>query len=199
MKLERMTESGAMPIHIGGGVVCALLLLSGWLLGLGPLLTDTHQASTIVQHADQTERDADQGKAEMDRLTAELQRVQSGLDNQPVSLEPASQINPLLAQLADWAEEHRLAITRTNSGRPIELSYYDYVPITVTGEGGYADLLGFFRRLYDDRGDVGIVSFRARRLATGSGVSFELELAWYVVSDADQQPEGVLTASVPTQ
>lgn len=199
MKLDRMTDNGAMPIHIGGGAVCVLLLGLGWFMGLGPLLTETHQATAIVEQADQTELDADKSKADLARLTADLQHVQERLEEQPINLEQASQINPLLAQLADWSEAQGLAITRTSSGRPIALAYYDYVPISITGEGGYANLLGFLRQLYDDRGDVGIVSFRVRRLATGVGVTFELELAWYVVSDDSGGPESEATASVPTQ
>ena len=197
MSLESMTnERGAMPIHIGGGVLCAVLLLTGWLVGLRPLMADNQQASSIVEQANQAEQEAQQSKDELDRLTAELEDVRGRLDQQPVSLENAGQINPLLAQLAAWSEQHGLSITRTQSNRPTALAYYDYVQISLAGEGAYGDLLSFFNQMHTDRGDLGVVSFNARRLANGAGVSFEIELAWYVISDATE-PEPA-TASAPT-
>ena len=193
-----MNERGAGPIHIGGAVACALLLLVGWLMGVQPLMADNQQASSIVDQANDAEQQATQSKNALDQLNVQLEEVRTRLAQQPVSLDTAGQINPLLAQLAEWSEQHNLAITRTNSGQPLALAYYDYVPISLAGEGAYGDLLAFFTRLHEDRGDLGIVSFNVRRLANGAGVSFDLELAWYVLSDQAQSPEGQATALVET-
>ena len=134
-------------------------------------------------------------------LLADLQPLPAGRGTPPVqaSLPDLAQINPLLAQLADWSELHNLSITRTNAGRPEALAYYDYVPVQISGEGSFGALLAFFDRLNSDRGDLGLVSFKVNRMAAGSGVSFDLELAWYVLSDdVQEQASPQPTALVPT-
>ena len=196
--MQRMKKQpqSLMPIHIGGAVVCVLLLAMGWLLGLGPLMTDTQAASTIGEEARQAQIQTQAGKAKLDALTLQLESTQAELDQRPVSLDSADAINPLLAELAGWADEHKLAMTRTKAGQPIALAYYDYVPVTLAGEGAYGELLGFFHKLHAGRGDLGVVSFNAKRQAATGGVAFEIELAWYVKSQDARTPKA--TASVPT-
>lgn len=198
MNSQGLTSDGVMPIHLGGVVVCGLLLAAGWGLGYAPLMTQSQEALTLVEQAEQVEQDEKKVKQELDQLVGELAAVQASLDEQPVSLQSASKINPLLAQLAQWSELHELSVTRTNAGRPEALAYYDYVPITIAGEGGFAELLGFFKRMNRDRGDLGLVSFNVSRMASGNGVTFGLDLAWYVLSDEAQDQAGQATASVPT-
>ena len=196
MKRTTNKVQGLLPIHLGGAGVCVVLLAGGWLLGLGPLMTDTQVASSTVEEARQAQQATQVGKAELDALTQRLEATQAELDQRPVSLESADAINPLLAELAGWADEHRLALTRTNAGQPIALAYYDYVPITLAGEGAYGELLGFFHKLHAGRGDLGVVSFNAARQAATGGIAFEIELAWYVKSRNTGAPKA--TASVPT-
>ena len=198
MKSQGLTSDGVMPIHLGGAVVCCLLLAVGWAFGYAPMMTQNHEALTLVEQADQAEIDEKQVKQELDQLANELDAVQASLDEQPVNLQSASKINPLLSQLAQWSELHQLSITRTSAGRPVALVYYDYMPIKIAGEGGFAELLAFFKRMNVDRGDLGLVSFNVNRMAGGSGVTFELDLAWYVLSDDAQGQADQATASVPT-
>ena len=200
MKSQTSFDDGVMPIHLGAVVVCAALLLMGYVFGYAPLMSKNQQASSLIDQAEQAESQAKLVKQQLDRLDAELETIKTALDEQPVSLQHASQINPLLAQLAEWSELHGLAITRTNSGRPAALAYYDYVPVKLAGEGSFGELLGFFKRMNTDRGDLGLVSFNVNRMATGGGVSFELDLAWYVLSGDTPdliQPDAQPTASVP--
>lgn len=202
MKLKHLYDQGAMPIHAGASALCLGMLAFGWAFGLGPLMSDSHQATSVLEQADQAEFEAKQAKDKLDALAAELSLVQAKLDEQPVSLQSVSQINPLLSELANWSEQHSLSITRTSAARRISLAYYDYVPIEIAGEGGYGDLLGFFRQLHKERGDLGLISFSVNRMPATGGVSFEIDLAWYVLSDDAQdgldQP-GQATASVPTE
>ncbi len=198
MKPQGLQSDGVMPIHLGAAVVCILLLMMGWVFGYAPLMSQNQQATTLVEQADQAEIDAARVKQELDRLTEKLTTIQNQLDEQPVDLQSASQINPLLSQLAKWSELDGLSITRTNAGRPEALAYYDYVPLQIEGEGGFAALLGFFNRINSDRGDLGLVSFQLTRMPDGKGVSFELELAWYVLDGEAQEPVEA-TATVPTQ
>jgi len=191
MKPEQFDPKGTLPIHLGGGAACAALLLCGWLVGLNPLLSQNTQGAAVIDQAQQAEQQATAAKAELDRVTRRLDQVRSELEHQPMSLSSASQINPLLAQLAAWADEHRLTITRTRAGRPEALRYYDYVPIQLAGEGQYADLLSFFQQLHTARGDLSLTAFSVRRIQkqSGASVGFELDLAWYVVTDQAPQPK----------
>lgn len=201
MKLSHLYDQGVIPIHAGASLLCVGVLAVGWAFGISPLMSESHQATTVLDQAEQAEFEAKQAKGDVDQLVAELASVQAELDEQPVNLQSASQINPLLAQLANWSEQHRLSITRTSAGRREALVYYDYVPIDVAGEGGYADLLGFFRKLHIERGDLGLISFSVTRMPTG-GVSFEMGLAWYVLSDEVQEGSGQpgqATAAVSTE
>lgn len=199
MKLNTLYDYGVMPIHIGAAILCACLLLAGWLFGMGPLMSESHQATSVIEQAEQAEFEAKRVKGELDRLSNELISVQEQLDLQPVNLMSASQINPLLSELAQWSELHDLGITSTSAGRPEALTYYDYVPIQIEGEGGFGDFLSFLDRLYKDRGDLGVITFGVQRLASGHGVSFDIDLAWYVCSDdREDQPGPQPTASVPT-
>jgi len=200
MKPTANFDDAAMPIHLGAVVVCVSLLVLGYVFGYAPLMSENQQATSLIDQAEAAELEAKQIKKQLDRLAEEMQRVQTALDEQPVHLEPVSRINPLLAQLADWSELQGLSITRTSAGRPEALAYYDYVPVKIDGEGGFGELLGFFKRMNTERGDLGLVSFNVSRLASGRGVSFELELAWYVLSSDMQpqhQPTAQPTASVP--
>jgi len=196
MKLERIYESGAMPVHIGAGSLCAVLLLLGWVFGLGPLLSESHQATSVLEQAEQAEHDAKLSKNKLDALAGDLQDIQTQLDAQPVNLSSAAKINPLLAELAKWSEVHDLSITRTRAGRPEALAYYDYVPIEIAGEGAYGNVMAFLQSLHKDRGDLGVVAFDIRRMPASGGVNFVIELAWYVTSDADQVQTDQATAAV---
>ncbi|MEM9346540.1 MAG: type 4a pilus biogenesis protein PilO [Planctomycetota bacterium] len=202
MKLNHLYDQGVLPIHIGGSILCAAILMAGWLLGLSPLMSDTQQTSSVTEQAEQAEVEAKHVKGKLDRIVQQLDEVQDKLDQQPLSLQSASQINPLLADLAKWSELDQLSVTRTSAGKPEALAYYDYVPIELAGEGGYTDLLSFLNRLYTKRGDLGVINFDVKRKPSGSGVTFGIKLAWYVLSDdmeegeeSDPQP----TASVPTR
>ena len=201
MKLTHLYDQGVMPIHAGASLLCVGLLVVGWAFGISPLMSESHQASTVLEQAEQAEFEAKQVKKQVDQLAAKLASVQEQLDDQPVNLQSASQINPLLAELANWSEQHGLSITRTSAGRREALVYYDFVPIEVSGEGGYADLLGFIRKLHTERGDLGLISYSVNRMPTG-GVSFEMDLAWYVLSgeleEGSGQP-GQATAAVLTE
>lgn len=202
MQLKHLYEQGVMPIHAGASALCLGVLAFGWVFGLGPLMSDSHQATSVLEQAEQAEFEAKQVKDKLDTLTAELALVQEKLDEQPVSLQPVSQINPLLADLAKWSEQHRLSITRTNASRRVALTYYDYVPVEIAGEGSYSDLMRFFEKLYKERGDLGIIRFSVNRQSAVGGVSFEMDLAWYVLSDDAEEsldPPGRATASVPTE
>jgi Tfp pilus assembly protein PilO len=204
MKSQRSFDDAVIPIHLGAIVICVLLLVVGYVFGYAPLMTQSQQETSLLDQAEQAEYEAKQIKQQLDRLADDLKQVQAELDKQPVNLQPASKINPLLAQLADWSEMHGLSITSTNAGRPKALAYYDYVPIKIGGEGSFGELLALFKRMNTDRGDLGLVSFDVNRMPTGDGVSFDLDLAWYVLDDDNQhqdqptvQPPAQPTASVP--
>lgn len=201
MKLEHLYDQGVIPIHAGAILLCVGFLAAGWAFGVRPLMSESQQSNTVLEQAEQAEFEAKQVKVQLDQLAAELASVQEELNEQPVNLQSASQINPLLSELANWSEQHGLSITRTSAGRREALVYYDYVPIEVSGEGGYTDLLGFFTKLHNERGDLGLISFAVNRMPTG-GVSFEMDLAWYVLSDESQEGSGQpgqATASVRTE
>lgn len=187
MQLHTQIQNGTPPLHLCGAVLCAALLAAGWLFGVQPLLAQSSEDTSVVEQAAQAQQNADRAKAELDRLRAGLEAMKSELDHQPVSLQSAQQLNPLLAQLARWAEANGLSITQTRAGRPVALMYYDYVPITFAGEGRYTDLLALLRKLREGRGDLGVVWFTAKRVMTkgGPGVDFTLELAWYVMAEDD--------------
>lgn len=200
MKLSDLYDCGEMPIHAGASLLCAMALLVGWAFGLGPLMSESHQATSIVEEAEQAEAQGKHAKQQLDQLSDELEHVEQQLDEHPVNLDSATQINPLLAELAHWSELHRLSINRTNAGRRESLTYYDYVPIQISGEGGYNDFLSMLHRLHNERGDLGVITFGVRSSPTSGGVAFELELAWYVLSDdMHNQPVQGQTAGVPTR
>ncbi|MFN3166841.1 MAG: type 4a pilus biogenesis protein PilO [Phycisphaeraceae bacterium] len=195
MKASTITDRGTLPLHVGGAVTCATLLACGWFFGLGPLLTDTQQTAAVNQEYQHAQQAARESKDRLNKLEARLEDVRARLSQQPVHLESSASINPLLAELARWADEHGLSMTRTQAGRPVSLAYYDYVPISLAGEGAYPDLLGFMRQANHARGDLGVISFNAARMGAQGGVAFQLELAWYVVSDEAQGAPA--TAAVP--
>lgn len=201
MEHNDLYDYGVIPIHLCAAVLCAVLLFVGWALGLAPLMTESQQATSIIEEAEQAEWQAKQAKGQLDRLSGELQAVETRLDEQPVHLLSANQINPLLAELAQWSELHSLSITRTNAGRREALTYYDYVPIQIAGEGAYGDFLSLLKQLHHERGDLGVITFGVNRKPTGNGVVFEIELAWYVLSDDMElgpEPTNPPTAVVPT-
>lgn len=195
MKLNKLNDNGQMPIHLGGAVLCVALLGVAWSMGLGPLLTQSNESSAMTHQHEQVQGESRASSESLKQLQARLDAVRQQLDRQPVNLEPSSEINRLMAELAGWSDANRLVVTRTQAGRPVALPYYDYVPISLSGEGGYLDLLQFFRRIYEGRGDLGVVSFSATSMGESGGVLFQIELAWYVVSD-DSDLVDTPTASV---
>lgn len=201
MNLRNIYDYGTTPIHVTSASLCAVLLGMGWVLGFGPLMSQSTQSMSVIEQAEEAEFEAKKVKGELHRLSQQLESVEQQLDEQPVSLLSATQINPMLVDLAGWSEAYRLTVTRTEAGRRQALLYYDYVPIEVAGEGSFSDLMGFLKHMHTNRGDIGVTGFVIKRQASGLGVSFEIDLAWYVLSDdVEVAPENgpQPTASVPT-
>lgn len=198
MKLGAIKDNKTMPVTLVGVAVCAVLLLMGWLIGLGPLMSESQQATKVVAEADAAEAEAKISKAELDRLQKDLKAIKKRLKEQPVGLKPARQINPLLMEIAAFAKTKKLSITGTRAGQPVALAFYDYVPIELSGEGTYADLLGFIRHVHEQRGDLGVVAFSANRTKGGAALAFDIKLAWYVLSDNTGAKHGATAAAPQT-
>jgi Tfp pilus assembly protein PilO len=199
MTHRSLQSYGIAPIHLGASLLCFTLLGAGWWLGLRPLMSESHEATAVVAAAQAAEREAEAATREFQRLADALADAEAKLEAQPIDLQDAGQINPLLADLAARSERHALEITRTNAGRAIALTHYDYVPIKLAGEGRYADFLALLTGLYEQRADLGVVDFSLARQPTG-GIAFEIQMAWYVRSDRlleEQAPDAQPTAAVP--
>jgi|GEM_PF-2197477 len=189
-------KHGVLPIHIGGLLLCASVLVCGWFLGLGPMLRESYQTSTLAAEADDAERELQVSREALDRKSDELDATIKELDLQPVNLESSVQINSLLSDLASWSDDNQLIVTRTHADRPVAMAYYDYVPIRIAGEGTYANILKFLAEIQHGRGDLQLVTFSVSRMTREAMLSFEFDLAWYVLNDTTQSSSQPPTAAV---
>lgn len=174
-------------IHGTGAGLCLVLLAAAWVFGVAQILSESDTKTSLIEDDARALRDAEAAEAGLDRAKQHLEAIRSDLNQTSIRLQPRTELNPLLGQLADWAETHRLIMSRTQAESSVSLAYYDYVPIRLAGEGAYVDFLSLMDLVVDERSDLSVQRFDVRRQSgsTSAQISFEIDLAWYVLKPTD--------------
>ncbi len=179
MALDTNMLSGAKLTHAVGAVLCLSLLGTGYQFGVRPMLSQGKTPADWAAEVDDAQAEAALQEATVQRLSRELEMSQRELASRPMQLLAASEVNRRLAALSDLAEAHGLTLASSQPGTETALTYYAYVPITLGGQGGFAQVVGFLGALSETFPDVGVHAFDMTRGQVAGG-RFTLTLNWYV-------------------
>lgn len=168
------------PVDVGGAGAFVALTLLFYLAGVQPI-----SRQHAVRLRDRAELEARQDQAAKlavaaDTLERRLKKVGQALDDAPVQLQSARQLNQRLAQLTSLAAQCGLAIDQTQSDRPHSDRWYQTVPIRLAGQGAYPTCATFLDRLRRTFAEMGVSSFELASQPGGDApATFRFDLVWY--------------------
>lgn len=115
-------------------------------------------------------------------LRTSLDQTLAAVQELPLRLEPAAQVNRRLAQLADLAVEVGLELHQMQPDPARAGDRYDVVPIVLSGAGDYRRVTKYIRRIHDSFADIAVVDFDLTSGNAGDKQTrFDLGLAWYTM------------------
>lgn len=115
-------------------------------------------------------------------LRTSLDQTLTAVQELPLRLEPAAQVNRRLAQLADLAVEVGLELHQMQPDPARAGDRYDVVPIVLSGAGDYRRVTKYIRRIHDSFADIAVVDFDLTSGNAGDKQTrFDLGLAWYTM------------------
>lgn len=168
-------------VHAAGAAVVALAFGAGYFFGVAPVesLQERQQSLRTSLKAKSTEetdlrrrhRDAERAYEEL----AEFQRTRG------VKLQPASQLNAQVRDIAALASEMHVEVDSLNASTPITESQFTRIPVRLAGRARAQDASEFMRAIRERFSDVIVRTFEIRADLSGSGAlaSVQLEIEWY--------------------
>ena len=181
-----MSRSSRSPwscwhVDAAGVGVCVGLTLLLYSVGVTPMLQKHDQ--NVAQRAELEDRQtrATRLAAAADKLAYKLKTLGQALDEAPIQLQTARELNQRLANLTSLASRCGLAIDQTNSGRPHSSTWHQTVPIRLAGEGIYPTCAVFLDRLRRAFPDTGVSAFdlSGQPDDRAAQAKFQFDLVWY--------------------
>lgn len=179
MQTSPITLTAVLKTHAIGALVCLALLGAGYQFGLRPMMAQGESPTDWQARVDTAQAEAALQEATVQRLGRELELSAMRLEARPMQLMQASAVNRRLSQLSDLAKQHGLVLASSQPGTEATLAYYAYVPITLGGQGGFAQVVAFLGALHEAFPDMGVHGFSMSRSPVGGG-RFDLILNWFV-------------------
>lgn len=173
------TRNSVWLTHAAGALVCAVLLGVGYGFGVAPRIAPGQSPAERAEAIRDAQAEAMLQEAVVQRLEGELERSNNALNDRPVLLRPATEINRRLSALSDLVTSSGLVVTASQTGEISALSHYAFVPIEISGEGKLGDFIAMLGALHSRYPDLSVQSFDVLRVPTGDG-RFRLNLNWFV-------------------
>lgn len=178
-----LAGASVLKVYVGGAVVCAVLSASAYFLGVRP---------AVARHDEQASRQSEWKAARQkaanlvgvrNGTAAQLAEVTRALENLPLRLEPASNVNQRLARLTDLAtKECQLTIDEMRSGAVVDGADYQTVPILIAGSGTYPACAKFLHQLRTVFPDTAVRSFETINNSASPdapAATFQFDLVWH--------------------
>jgi len=179
-------------VHAVAGVLCLILLGTGWWLGLRPVANQKTDVASLRKQVQAAEVSLRQKTADFEKLKTQVQQTQTRLENRPLQLRSASTLNAQLGRYSDLAEQCGLALSTTRVGDLAASGDHRYFPVTIGGSGPLVGVLRLLEVLHREYPDTSIHFIDMTRTPGEGEARFELKLVWLVAEAPD------ITASVPT-
>lgn len=181
-----MTRAKASSLHLWhldaiGLTVCAALTVVGYQFTFKPIAAARTQYTAMQAELGALQQQSQQVKSSQQELSDELNTIRDKVDGSPVQLQPAKTLNLKISHIVDVASASGMQIHETQAGDIVRGTWYQTVPIKVSGRGSYSSCARFLHQLYGSLPDVEVLSFgiNGAPAATGSASTFQFELAWY--------------------
>ncbi len=168
-------------VHAAGLGLVALLVASGYFLGVAPVdsLRNKQQSLRVSLKAKSTEEsDLRRRHREAESAQSELQEF---LHSRGVKLQPATQLNAQVRDIAALASEMRVEVDSLNASTPIAESQFTRIPVRLAGRATAQDVSEFMRAIRERFSDVIVRTFDIRADLSGNGglASVQMEIEWY--------------------
>ncbi len=168
-------------IDAAGGVVCALLVLSLYLLGIAPVSGRQERVEARQEELLTQRHQADRLARLRMGLEEQLAQVRASVAQFRLELLPVGQVNRRLAELSDLASKTGLKIDGIEPGGAVGGTRYEMVPITVAGKGTFTNCVGFLHQLRSRLPDTGVsaLELTGNPSEPTAPAGFRFELLWY--------------------
>lgn len=179
-------------VHGISGALCITLLAAGWWLGLRPVANQQNGVAELKAQVQSAESSVRQRSAEYERLKTQHHQVQLQVQNRPLDLRPASDLNTQIGRYSQLAEQCGLGLNATRVGDLTASGDHRYFPVTLGGSGPMVGVLHMLGQLHREHPDTAIQFIDMTRNDSGGGARFELKLVW-LVTEAPTSTAGVST------
>ena len=177
----QFNELGLWPIHgVGLGVLLGSAILL-WTSCLGPLSARRAEIREMKASATERSREIDELTTARQGHEERLADVEASLADIQIELEQFAILNRRLADVVAVATEQGLRIENPRTSDPIAGTWFDTIPMQLTGRARFSDCADFLHRVFEDLVDVDVVGFElSRNLGTPEdSTEFRFDLVWY--------------------
>ncbi len=150
-----------------------------------PILRSGQERLTTQTQLESLQDQSEQIESALAAARVSLLEVQTDLPDHYLQLQPLGHLNTSLANLTAVATSCGLVLHETSSGTATAGTWYDSVPIEVTGTGSYPACAVFLHRLRDELPDIEVRSFELtdNPANASSATSVRFDLSWYAASN----------------
>lgn len=150
-----------------------------------PILRSGQERLTTQAQLESLQDQSEQIESALAAARVSLLEVQTDLPDHYLQLQPLGHLNTSLANLTAVATSCGLVLHETRSGTATAGTWYDSVPIEVTGAGSYPACAAFLHRLREELPDIEVRSFELTHNPgnPSSATSVRFDLSWYAASN----------------
>ena len=172
-------------MDVTGLFVCAVATMMAYFQILSPLMQIRYVNAQQVEQSDYEQRECEALYQSRMALDIMLENARKEVNHSTLQLLPATHINHRIADVSILLNDLGLTIDRIQHEPPIQGKTFQIVPITVTGQGPFADCMAFLDAANKELTDIVFTDYTF----SGSGnerhdvTAFELRLFWFAASE----------------
>ncbi len=192
MKQTRNTQWSLWGIDAAGVALCLAASAIAYASVIGPLLRQNASAAALRQQVREQEKTLAELQASVRDTETCLVTERERLSDGRILLESPSRTNERIAGLAALFGDHGLEIDDVLVGNVLPTAQCAVVPMTISGRGGYREILTLFRELTRTFADTSVATFNYGGSSAGTSPSqrFTLELLWYAAPEGQGTMHG---------
>lgn len=185
--IRGIKNSGDLPIYVTAAVVCAVLTLATWAVGIAPAIREHRAGVARVAELSRQRHKAATVRAALSAAHREIDQIEAATHKSRPSLDPATLVNTHMARITAAANECGLSVDELQPGKAADTPYYKVIELRIAGNGTYPQVTRFLHRVHEDFADT---SVRSIEVTAGSGnalaapASFRLGLIWFAAPAA---------------
>ena len=164
-----------------GIVACLAVTALAFVLGVQPMLEKSTAARQLRTQLAAERARANEAYDSLAMLREQVVVIEQAVDQSPLQLKPARQLNARLSLITATAAEAGVEVDRLEPGQPLPHAHYLTVPIRVSGRSGYPNLTRFLSAIHQAAPDTTVVSLdlRGQPRTPDTPAMFDLALQWH--------------------